>query len=224
MPLFLTSSRFLGRPAVLGGCLWKAPPPRPPSPGVPRHLQAEPGRWWVPVSFQFHSRTPPGQGFASLKVRPPSTSMRPQEKCVIRRERPNPSGRSAAAPFIQPNTRGEPRAAHPARRGRRCGGLHAFQKRAELPCTPRSRTALSVDGIGRVSTIALVGGLGTSRALSSRRPLKRTAKEMRRAWQSYCIRRPVTTYSLICATDIPTRPRSAALRPSSHQFRSCTML
>ena len=47
-----------------------------------------PGRWRVPVSFQSHSRTPPGQSFASLKVRPPSTSMRPQERCVMRSERP----------------------------------------------------------------------------------------------------------------------------------------
>ena len=67
-----------------------------------------PGAGRVPVSFQSHSRTPPGQSFASLKVRPPSTSMRPQERCVIRSGRPfGTIGLfSAAAPFIQPNTQG----------------------------------------------------------------------------------------------------------------------
>ena len=53
------------------------------------------GRWRVPVSFQSHARAPPGQSFASLKPRPPSTSIRPQESCAMR---------GATIPTISPST------------------------------------------------------------------------------------------------------------------------
>ena len=43
-----------------------------------------PGTWRVPVSFQSHSRPPPGKSLKSFPEPSPSTSMCPQEICVMR--------------------------------------------------------------------------------------------------------------------------------------------
>jgi hypothetical protein len=73
---------------------------------APRRRQAGPrGGGGCRSPSQSHARAPPGQSFASLKLRPPSTSMRPQERCVMRGERPFPIiGLSAAARVILPDT------------------------------------------------------------------------------------------------------------------------
>jgi hypothetical protein len=43
--------------------------------------------WAVPVSFQSHSRAPPGETLASLNFPTPSTSIRPEASVVMRGDR-----------------------------------------------------------------------------------------------------------------------------------------